>query len=112
MTTSANDAQENVHKSVRGFVGDVDRTFLRPLERSMHLCAANCCEDTATSTEKVHACIEQCQGQTVKAHGYMQAEMQRFQVRKKKGKKGRQKKCTARETRAALNLSVTPHAKI
>ena len=81
MGSEAQDAQERVHRAVRGFVGDVDRKFLRPMERETHLCAAECCGDAEGSTERVHACVEKCQTKVQKAQSYMQAEMQRFQVR-------------------------------
>ena len=80
MSSEAQDAQERVHRAVRGFVGDIDRHFLRPMELETHLAAADCCRDTESSTEKVHACIEKSQSQALRAQQYMQAEMQRFQV--------------------------------
>ena len=80
MSSDAQDAQERVHRAVRGFVGDIDRRFLRPMELETHLAAADCCRDTESSTEKVHACIEKSQSQALRAQQYMQAEMQRFQV--------------------------------
>lgn len=79
MSSEAQDAQERVHRAVRGFVGDIDRRFLRPMELETHLAAADCCRDTESSTEKVHACIEKSQSQALRAQQYMQAEMQRFQ---------------------------------
>ena len=80
MSSEAQDAQERVHRAVRGFVGDVDRRFMRPMELKTHLCAADCCRDTEASTERVQACVEKCQSETLRAQNYMQAEMQRFQV--------------------------------
>ena len=78
--SEAQDAQERVHRAVRGFVGDVDRRFLRPMQMKMHLCAADVCKDTESSMEKSHARIEKCQEEASRAQNYMQAEMQRFQV--------------------------------
>jgi len=77
--SEAQDAQERVHRAVRGFVGDVDRRFLRPMQMKMHLCAADVCKDTESSMEKSHARIEKCQEEASRAQNYMQAEMQRFQ---------------------------------
>ena len=79
--SEAQDAQERVHRAVRGFVGDIDRRFLRPMQLKMHMCAADCCRDTESSMEKSQACIEKCQGEASRAQNYMQAEMQRFQVK-------------------------------
>lgn len=34
------------------------------LQKNMHLCAANCCDDTEKSMDSVQGCIERC-GQSV-----------------------------------------------
>ena len=41
----AQEAQNRVQTSIRDFVNSVDKSHLRGMEREMHLCAANCCED-------------------------------------------------------------------
>ena len=45
--TMAQEAQNRVQTAIRDFVNSVDRSHLRGMEREMHLCAANCCENTS-----------------------------------------------------------------
>ncbi len=76
------EAQEKVQRSIRAFITTVDKRFLRSMDREMHLCAAEACNDLDASTERVRAEMERCQQKNARAHNYMQSEMQRFQVRK------------------------------
>ena len=48
-------------KYFKDFINEIDRTKLRGLERSMHLCAAECCTDSIATVEDVHRCVEKCQ---------------------------------------------------
>ena len=50
----AEQAQNRVQQAIKGFVGDVDQTHLRPMEKNMHLCAAECCGQTSSTIEAVH----------------------------------------------------------
>ena len=45
--TMAQEAQNRVQTAIRDFVNSVDRSYLRGMEREMHLCAASCCENTS-----------------------------------------------------------------
>ena len=75
----AEEAQHRVQSAIRNFVNDVDRTHLRGMERSMHLCAADCCTDTKSSINDVLACKERCEGPTLRAQRFVQSELERFQ---------------------------------
>ena len=46
----------------------------------MHLCAAECCENTETSVDKVHQCIETCSTPYTHAQQLFQHELAQFQV--------------------------------
>ena len=50
----AEQAQSRVQQAIKEFVNDVDQTHLRPMERNMHLCAADCCGKTTASIDDVH----------------------------------------------------------
>jgi len=49
------------------------------MEKTMHLCAADCCGDAKASIDEVHRCVERCQEGTVRAQKFVQAELERFQ---------------------------------
>ncbi|XP_023347450.1 protein FAM136A [Eurytemora carolleeae] len=72
-------AQSRVQTAIKDFINEIDRTKLRGLERSMHLCAADCCTDTTATVEDVHRCVEKCQGPTQRSQQYVQSELERFQ---------------------------------
>ena len=64
--TMAEQAQERVQTGIKNFVNDVDKSHLRPMEKKMHLCAADCCSDPKASIDEVHRCVERCQVGTKK----------------------------------------------
>ncbi len=75
----AQEAQNRVQTAIRDFVNDVDKSYLRGMERDMHLCAAKCCEDKTSGINEVLACKERCEGPTLRAQKYVQSELERFQ---------------------------------
>ena len=54
-------------------------------QRSMHLCAAECCSDSKASMTSVHACVEHCTRDVNTAQNYVQNEMGQFQERLQRG---------------------------
>jgi len=72
-------AQSRVQSAIKGFINEIDKGYLRGLERNMHLCAANCCEDAFASVEDVHRCMERCQEPTQRAQQAVQQELQHVQ---------------------------------
>ena len=75
----AEQAQSRVQQSIKTFVNDVDKDHLRPMERTMHLCAADCCGNKTASIDDVHRCVEKCQENTTRAQKFVQGELERFQ---------------------------------
>ncbi len=55
---------------LQDFINAIDQSKLRGLERSMHLCAAECCVDNTATVEDVHRCIEKCQVREKKSFQY------------------------------------------
>ena len=50
----AEEAQTRVQHAIKEFVNDVDQSQLRPMEKNMHLCAAECCGKTNATIDEVH----------------------------------------------------------
>lgn len=75
----AQEAQSRVQTAMRDFVNDVDKAYLRGMEREMHLCAAECCGSKTASINDVLACKERCESKTLGAQKYLQSELDRFQ---------------------------------
>ena len=53
----AEQAQNRVQQAIKEFVNEVDETHLRPMERNMHLCAADCCGKKNATIDEVHRYI-------------------------------------------------------
>ncbi|KAF4519105.1 hypothetical protein B566_EDAN010527 [Ephemera danica] len=76
------DAQRaRVEESMSKLVNDIDKTNLRKLQGEMHRCAAKCCDDSQSSLESVHRCVENCSIPLQQAQKYVQSEIERLQDR-------------------------------
>jgi len=51
------------------------------MQGDMHRCASRCCDDSSSSIDKVHGCIEQCSVPLQKAQHYVQTQMSDIQER-------------------------------
>lgn len=62
-------------------VEEIDKSYLRKMQRDMHNCAASCCDNETYSIQKVHNCVENCGSSLNKAQQYVQGEFERVQNR-------------------------------
>ncbi|KAG0713193.1 Protein FAM136A [Chionoecetes opilio] len=74
-------AQHRIQEAMTALVDDLDKTFLRGMQRTMHLCAASCCEKKECSVDQVHRCIEGCSTPLTQAQSFVQNELSQFQER-------------------------------
>ena len=74
---SVNQAQSRVQTSIRDFVNEIDKGYLRNMERQMHLCAAECSSNEIATINEVMQCREKCTEKTIPAQNYVQSELQR-----------------------------------
>ncbi|KAK8753038.1 hypothetical protein OTU49_002201 [Cherax quadricarinatus] len=74
-------AQVRIQEAMTALVDDLDKTYLRGIQRAMHLCAAVCCEKTENSVDQVHRCIESCSTPLTQAQSFVQNELSQFQER-------------------------------
>ncbi|XP_018011563.1 protein FAM136A isoform X1 [Hyalella azteca] len=77
----AEKAQIRIQESMTSLVDDLDKSFLRGMQRTMHLCAAECCEKKEASVDQVHRCIESCSTPLHQAQTFVQNELAQFQER-------------------------------
>uniref|UniRef100_A0A6A7G566 Protein FAM136A-like isoform X2 n=1 Tax=Hirondellea gigas TaxID=1518452 RepID=A0A6A7G566_9CRUS len=77
----AEQAQSRIQESMTSLVNDLDKSFLRIIQRDMHRCAAECCDQKEPSVDQVHSCIERCSAPLHGAQSYVQNELQQFQER-------------------------------
>ncbi|XP_050738211.1 protein FAM136A-like isoform X2 [Eriocheir sinensis] len=74
-------AQHRIQEAMTALVDDLDKTYLRGMQRTMHLCAASCCEKKENSVDQVHRCIENCSTPLTQAQSFVQNELSQFQER-------------------------------
>ncbi|XP_025270769.1 protein FAM136A-like isoform X2 [Camponotus floridanus] len=71
--------KKRVEDNMTKIVEEIDKTYLRKMQRDMHKCAAQCCENETYSIQKVHNCVENCSSSLNKAQQYVQGEFERVQ---------------------------------
>ncbi|XP_037786137.1 protein FAM136A-like isoform X2 [Penaeus monodon] len=74
-------AQHRIQEAMTTLIDDLDKEYLRGIQRSMHLCAAECCDRKDSSVDQVHRCIESCSTPLTQAQGFVQNELSQFQER-------------------------------
>ncbi|XP_072763477.1 protein FAM136A-like [Anoplolepis gracilipes] len=73
--------KKRVEDHMTKMVEEIDKTYLRKMQRDMHKCAAQCCENETYSIQKVHNCVDNCSSSLNKAQQYVQGEFERVQNR-------------------------------
>ncbi|XP_025995447.1 protein FAM136A [Solenopsis invicta] len=73
--------RKRVEDHMTRMVEEIDKSYLRKMQRNMHQCAAQCCENESYSIQKVHTCVENCNSSLIKAQQYVQGEFERVQNR-------------------------------
>ncbi|KYN20687.1 PREDICTED: protein FAM136A-like [Trachymyrmex cornetzi] len=73
--------RKRVEDHMTKMVEEIDKMYLRKIQRDMHKCAAQCCENESYSIQKVHTCVENCSSSLNKAQQYVQGEFERVQNR-------------------------------
>ncbi|XP_050452472.1 protein FAM136A-like [Cataglyphis hispanica] len=73
--------KKRVEDHMTKMVEEIDKTYLRKMQRDMHRCAAQCCDNETYSIQKIHNCVENCNSSLNKAQQYVQGEFERVQNR-------------------------------
>jgi len=68
-----------VHTAVSDFIDQLDKEHLRPLQRVMHLAAADCMSDPAAGREATERCVDQASKPAQRAKQYIEQELNHFQ---------------------------------
>ncbi|GMS91170.1 hypothetical protein PENTCL1PPCAC_13345, partial [Pristionchus entomophagus] len=71
--------QERVRKAVDQMVLEVDKDYLRGMQKAMFNCSARCCDDRKGPREAIESCIEQCNLPMMKAQRVLEAELTQLQ---------------------------------
>uniref|UniRef100_A0A1I7SUA1 Protein FAM136A n=1 Tax=Bursaphelenchus xylophilus TaxID=6326 RepID=A0A1I7SUA1_BURXY len=67
--------QERVRTSVDQLVDELDKKYLRDIQRKMFLCSSKCCENKNVSRDRLDTCIEKCNRGTEKAQDAIDKEL-------------------------------------
>ncbi|CAD6198545.1 unnamed protein product [Caenorhabditis auriculariae] len=67
--------QTKVKTAVDGMIDDIDRKYLRDMQKSMFLCSAKCCDNKSSNREIVENCVERCNDGMKKAQKTLEKEL-------------------------------------
>uniref|UniRef100_A0A0M3IQB9 Protein FAM136A n=2 Tax=Ascaris TaxID=6251 RepID=A0A0M3IQB9_ASCLU len=52
--------QKRMKKAVDEMIDEIDRKYLRDVQKKMFLCSSKCCDDKTLSREDVESCVDRC----------------------------------------------------
>ncbi|KAK5970190.1 hypothetical protein GCK32_002712 [Trichostrongylus colubriformis] len=67
--------QMKVKTAVDGMIDELDRTYLRDMQKQMFLCSAKCCDHKDSTREIVETCVEKCNSGMKKAQRTLETEL-------------------------------------
>ncbi|CAD5225507.1 unnamed protein product [Bursaphelenchus xylophilus] len=71
--------QKKMKAAVDGLLDELDKLYLRDIQRNMFTCSSKCCEDKVGSRESIEKCVERCNGPLHKAQVTLEQELTAFQ---------------------------------
>jgi len=73
-------AQNRVQMAMKDFIDNIDKSKLRPVQKKMYLCNADCMDNSMGSMEEVQRCVERCSTPAQRSQNYVQSELEQFQA--------------------------------
>ncbi|XP_036904039.1 protein FAM136A [Sturnira hondurensis] len=73
--------QLRVQEAVDSMVKTLEKENIRKMQAFMFRCSASCCEDSKSSMQQVHQCIERCHAPLAQAQALVTRELETFQDR-------------------------------
>ncbi|WKX99616.1 hypothetical protein Q1695_014474 [Nippostrongylus brasiliensis] len=67
--------QMKVKSAVDAMIDEMDRKYLRDMQKQMFLCSANCCDRKTSSREVVESCVEKCNSGMKNAQRTLEKEL-------------------------------------
>ncbi|KAF8358349.1 hypothetical protein PRIPAC_93344, partial [Pristionchus pacificus] len=71
--------QQRVKSAVDSMLLEVDKGYLREMQKKMFNCSAKCCDDRKGPRESVEQCIEKCNEPMRKAQRVLEGELEQLQ---------------------------------
>ncbi|KAH7722623.1 hypothetical protein AAVH_09874 [Aphelenchoides avenae] len=72
--------QKRMKASVDELIDEVDKKYLRDIQRKMFLCSANCCEDKRSGRDQVENCVDRCNAGMKRAQSLLENELGNLQT--------------------------------
>ncbi|XP_036983192.2 protein FAM136A [Artibeus jamaicensis] len=73
--------QLRVQEAVDSMVKTLEKENIRKMQALMFRCSASCCEESKSSMQQVHQCIERCHAPLAQAQALVTRELEKFQDR-------------------------------
>ncbi|CAO4372011.1 Protein CBG00591 [Caenorhabditis briggsae] len=67
--------QMKVKLAVDEMIDDLDKNYLRDMQKAMFQCSARCCDNKKVTRESVENCVEKCNDGMKNAQGYLEKEL-------------------------------------
>ncbi|CAI5446213.1 unnamed protein product [Caenorhabditis angaria] len=67
--------QMKVKMAVDEMINDLDKNYLRDMQKNMFLCSARCCENKNSTRDAVEGCVDKCNDGMKKAQINLEKEL-------------------------------------
>ena len=75
------DSEQKLNQAVMAMVDNLDRTYLRKMQKNMYNCIAKCYDNTSGNKEVIENCAQNCSIGLNEIQSLFQQEMQYYQQR-------------------------------
>lgn len=79
MSDSIEKTQQRIKAAVNSIIDELDKKYLRDMQRVMFNCSSRCCEDKVDSRDAVERCVDLCNLPMKKAQAKLEDELNALQ---------------------------------
>ncbi|VDM49310.1 unnamed protein product [Toxocara canis] len=72
--------QKRMKTAVDAMIDEIDRKYLRDVQKKMFVCSSKCCDDKSLSREDVESCVDRCNTTMKGAQMTLEKELGELQV--------------------------------
>lgn len=72
--------QKRMKEAVDGLLDDLDKNYLRGIQKKMFDCSSRCCDDRKGSRDSLEKCVDRCNSSMQNAQRVLEKELGAFQA--------------------------------
>uniref|UniRef100_A0A1B6MAW5 Protein FAM136A n=1 Tax=Graphocephala atropunctata TaxID=36148 RepID=A0A1B6MAW5_9HEMI len=77
----AEQKREEAVQAIEKHVENIDKMFLRVLQKEMYDCSSKCCDNKTASIKEINFCIDKCSTKLNDSHNYCTTQLNSYQNR-------------------------------